>query len=308
MPPFAHRWRLTCPALATLATATLAACNRADAPDAYGTFETTEVVVSSEASGQLLTFTPAEGAALGAGTVVAVVDTSQLALEREQILAQRSASASRAGEVGQQIGVLEAQRDIAHRAYERTKRLYDQQAATAQQLDQTERDFRVLEQQIAAMRVQRRSAGYDVASGEARVAQIGDRIRRSQVRNPVAGTVLATYAKPGEFVQPGQPLYKVANLDSMLLRAYVTEPQLAQLRLGQQVEVTIDTGRDARRTLPGTVTWVSSEAEFTPTPIQTREERADLVYAVKIRVPNADGAVKIGMPADVKFPVATASR
>jgi HlyD family secretion protein len=295
-------------AAATLAAATLAACQRGETPDAYGTFETTEVVVSAETSGQLLQFTPTEGAKLEAGATVALVDTAQLALEREQILAQRSASASRAGEVGQQIQVLEAQRDIARRAYERTKRLFDQQAATAQQLDQAEREHRVLEEQIAAMRVQRRSAGYDVASGEARVAQIRDRIRRSQVRNPVAGTVLATYAELGEFVQPGQPLYKIANLDSMVLRAYVTEPQLAQVRIGQQVEVTIDVGRDARRTLPGTVTWVSAEAEFTPTPIQTREERADLVYAVKVRVPNADGAVKIGMPADVRLPVTTAAR
>jgi HlyD family secretion protein len=293
---------------AAVAAATLIACQRGDTPDAYGTFETTEVVVSAEASGQLLQFTPSEGQKLDAGAVVAVVDTSLLSLEREQILAQRSASASRAGEVGQQIAVLEAQRDIARRAYERTRRLHDQQAATTQQLDQTERDYRVLEEQIAAMRVQRRSAGYDVASGEARVAQIRDRVRRSQVRNPLAGTVLATYAKLGEFVQPGQPLYKIASLDSMILRAYVTEGQLARVRLGQRVEVTIDVGRDARRTLPGTVTWVSAEAEFTPTPIQTREERADLVYAVKVQVPNADGVVKIGMPADVKLPVATAAR
>ena len=126
--------------------------------------------------------------------------------------------------------------------------------------------------------------------------------------NPGAGTVLSTFAKAGEFVQPGQPLYRVASLDTLELRAYVAEPQLARVRLGQRAEVTIDAG-EARRRFPGTVTWVASEAEFTPTPIQTRDERTSLVYAVKIRVPNADGALKIGMPADVRFPpLATAGR
>jgi HlyD family secretion protein len=115
----------------------------------------------------------------------------------------------------------------------------------------------------------------------------------------VAGTVLAAYAHAGEFVQPGQPLYTIASLDTMTLRAYLTEPQLAQVRLGGTVQVTIDTGREERRVLPGTVTWVSAEAEFTPTPIQTREERADLVYAIKVRVANPEGMLKIGMPADI---------
>ena len=137
--------------------------------------------------------------------------------------------------------------------------------------------------------------------GASRVAQIEDMIRRSRVTNPVAGTVLATYARAGEFLQPGQPLYKIANLDSMVLRAYVAETQLAHVRLGAPAQVSVDVGPGQRRVLPGRVTWVSSSAEFTPTPIQTREERADLVYAVKIDVPNTGGIAKIGMPADVRF-------
>ena len=285
------------------------ACSRTAKPDAYGNMEATEVVVGAQAAGQLLSFTPVEGVRLPGGAVVGLVDTSQLALQRAQLTAQRSGTASRVNEVSQQIDVLEVQRVIAERTYERTRRLVAQEAATAQQLDQAERDYRVLVEQIQAARAQRQTAGQDVSSTTARVAQIQDQIRKSFVTNPIAGTVLATYAKAGEFVQPGQPLYKIANLDTMELRAYVTEPQLTHVRIGQTAQVSVDVAQDQRRTLPGTVSWVSSQAEFTPTPVQTRDERTNLVYAVKIRVPNSAGVLKIGMPADVRFTqTTTASR
>jgi HlyD family secretion protein len=288
-------------AAATLAAVSAAGCNRERDPDAYGNVEATEVVVGAETSGLLLWFAAAEGTALESGALVAVIDTTQLTLESDVIATQRAGSESRTREVAQQIRALEVQRDIARRTYERTQRLFDQQAATAQQLDQAERDYRVLVEQAGAARAQRQTVGQDVASADARVAQIRDRIRRSQIRNPLTGTVLATYAEAGEFVQLGQPLYKVADLDSMIVRAYLLEGQLAHVRIGEPAQVSIDIGADERRVLHGTVTWVSSEAEFTPTPIQTREERADLVYAVKIRVPNPDRLLKIGMPADVQF-------
>ena len=140
------------------------------------------------------------------------------------------------------------------------------------------------------------------------MAQIRDQIRKSRVLNPVAGTVLTTFVKRGEFVQIGQPLYKIANLDTIELRAYVTEPQLAHVKIGQPVQVSIDIGGEARRTLTGTISWVSSQAEFTPTPIETRDERTNLVYAIKVRVPNTGGMLKIGMPADVQLATVTASR
>ena len=281
------------------------ACRDGDEPDAYGNFETTEVVVSAEASGQLLWFTPDDGQQLSAGALVGVVDTTALALERNQILAQRGATSSRGSEVGQQLNALRVQHDIARRTYERTRRLFEDQAATAQQLDQAERDFKVLGEQINAAEAQRRTVGHDVQSTDARIAQINERIEKSRIANPVAGTVLAAYAKKGEVVQPGQPLYRVAAMDSMILRAYVTESQLANVRLGAPARVFIDVG-DARRPLTGTVTWISPQAEFTPTPIQTRDERKDLVYAVKIRVPNPSRLIKIGMPAVVRFAVASA--
>ena len=289
-------------AVLLLVAAPLAACHRGDEPDAYGNFEATEVVVSAESSGQLLWFTPDEGQRLEAGSVVGLIDTVQLALERERILSERGAGASRATEVSHQLTLLEAEREIAQRGYERTRRLHSEQAATAQALDQAEREYRVLGARIEATRAQRRTVEQDIATTGARLAQIEERLRKSRITNPQSGTVLTSYAEPGEFVQQGQPLYQIANLDSMELRAYVTEPQLSLVRIGQPAEVTIDVRGQDRKTLTGIVTWVSAEAEFTPTPVQTREERADLVYAVKIRVPNGGGAVKIGMPADVRFP------
>jgi membrane fusion protein YbhG len=291
------------------ALALVAACHRGQKPDAYGNFEADEVVVSAQTTGQLLWFSPTEGSQLRSGDAVALVDTMQLALERRQIMAQRDATGARANEVSEQIGVLDVQRDVALRNYERTKRLFEQHAATAQQLDQAEREYKVLIAQIEATRAQHTSVGKEASSSDARIAQIHDLIAKSLVKNPQPGTVLATYAKAGEVVQPGQPLYRIANLDTLTLRAYVTENQLAQVKLGSRVQVRVDRGGGGGSllTLPGVVSWVASKAEFTPTPVQTRDERADLVYAIKVLVPNPQGALKIGMPADLALTAPTSS-
>jgi HlyD family secretion protein len=321
----------------------VAACTRTTEPDAYGNVEATEVVVSSEVGGQLTTFPVEEGQTLTTGEKAGTVDPTQLTLQRQQAIAQRAAAASRLGEINSQVQALTAQRDsldaqraaavaqrnalqaqleIAQRNHQRMQRLFAQQAATSQQLDQAERDDRVLQDQIqaqdeqitaqvrqvaaqnaqiAAVQQQHRTGQTQVAAADAQVAQLDDRIRRTAVTNPSAGTVLVTYAKPGEIVQPGQPLYKIADVGTVDVRAYVTETQLASVKVGNQARVTLDVGDNQRQTLNGTVTWVSNQAEFTPTPIQTRDERADLVYAVKLRVPNHNGLLKIGMPVDVDF-------
>lgn len=282
-----------------LSIASLAACNRAHQPDAYGTFEANEVVVSAQTPGQLLSFTPVEGTQLDRGALVGLVDTAQLALQREQIAANGAATRARADEATRQIGVLDVQRAIALRAYERTQRLFSQKAATAQQLDQAERDYKVLLAQIAAAQAQRTSVTKDFASGQARLAEINETLGRSRIINPQSGTVLATFARAGEIVQPGTPLYRIADLDSLTLRAYISEKQLSAVRLGTQVRVNVDAGNGKTIPLPGRVDWISSKAEFTPTPVQTRDERADLVYAVKVLVANRQGLLKIGMPADI---------
>jgi HlyD family secretion protein len=284
------------------------ACHKEKPPDAYGNVEAVEVVVGAEASGRIEGFQVVEGQTLAAGAVVGAIETTPLALERRQLAAQRAAAASRLGEIAARIDTLEVQRKIASRAYERTRRLHAQQAATSQQLDQDEKAFKVLGEQIGTERAQAVTVRHDVEAAEARVAEIADRIEKGAIRNPVAGTVLATYARAGEVTQSGQPLYRIADLGTVEVRAYVVETQLTSVRVGQSAHVSVDVGGGRREVLTGTVTWVSSDAEFTPTPVQTREERADLVYALKIRVPNPGGILKIGMPADVDLLAQAASR
>jgi HlyD family secretion protein len=279
----------------------LVACAREDLPDAYGNFEATEVVVAAQLGGPVTRFSASEGAVVARGAITAVIDTTAFVLERQQLTAQRAAVLSRGGELGQQLRVLEVQRDIAERNWQRTQRLHAQQAATAQQLDQAEREHRTLLAQIEAIGASQRSVGMESQAVEARVSQARDRVSRATVVNPIAGTVLATYTREGEVVGPGQPLYKIAALDTLDLRAWVSGGQLAAVKVGQVVQVYVDTGPDSLTALPGMITWIASQGEFTPTPVQTRDERTDLVYAMKVRVANRDGLLKIGMPADVRW-------
>lgn len=287
--------------LALLLAAALSGCGK-ESPDAFGNFEATEIVVSAELGGQLLSFSAREGEQLAAGAVVGQIDTVALSLQREELSARRGAAGLRSNEAEAQIGVLQAQLATAEDAYQRTLRLYRAEAATAQQRDQTEGAVRVLRAQIRAARAGSGAAQEETGGAEARIAQLGEEIRKGTIVNPSSGTVLTSYVDAGEFVQPGQPLYRVARLDTLTLRVYVSGTQLAGLRLGEPVEVHVDSAGDQRRTLSGVVEWISSSAEFTPTPIQTRDERSSQVYAVKVRVPNPEGVAKIGMPADVDFP------
>ena len=251
-----------------LAAAALAGCGN-DEPDAYGNFEATEVTVAAEVGGRLLAFALEEGDRVGRDRVVGVVDTVPLALERDAVVARRAGAQARTREAGATLAALEVQRSIADRELARTERLLKQAGAR---------------QEVAAL--------------DAQIASIDDRLARSRIRSPLAGTVLARYVEPGEFVQPGQPLFKLASLDSLTFRAYVAQAQLTRLRLGQEVRVGVDRA-DSIVTLPGRVTWIASSAEFTPTPIQTREERADQVYAVKVTVANPEGRLRIGMPGEL---------
>lgn len=272
---------------------------RKEKPDAYGNFEAEEVVVSAELGGRLLSFGAAEGERLAAGAEVARIDTATLALQRQEIVAQRGASQARTTEAQAQIGVLRAQLVTAEREYARTLRLYRAEAATAQQRDRAEGEVRVLRERIRAAEATTGTVREEASGAESRLAQIEEQLGKSRVLNPIAGTVLATYVEPGEVVAGGAPLYKIADLDTLTLRAYVSGAQLAAVRVGGPVQVRIDAGKDRLETLPGRLSWVSSEAEFTPTPIQTADERADQVYAVKVRVPNRNGMLKVGMPGEV---------
>jgi HlyD family secretion protein len=283
-----------------LAALVLAACG-GEQPDAYGNFEATEVTVAAEVGGRLLAFTIEEGDRVARDSVVGLVDTVPLVLERQGLVARRAAAAARTREAGSNIGALEVQRTIADRELARTERLLRQSAATAQQGDQAEQGARVVREQLAGAHAAQSSARQEVAALEAQVASIDDKLARSRIRSPLGGTVLARYVEAGEFVQAGQPLFKLAALDSLTFRAYVSNAQLTQLKLGQEVTVGVDRA-DSIATMPGRVTWIASGAEFTPTPIQTRDERADQVYAVKITVANPDGRLRIGMPGELTIP------
>ncbi|HSM07861.1 MAG TPA: HlyD family efflux transporter periplasmic adaptor subunit [Gemmatimonadota bacterium] len=270
-------------------------------PDAYGNFEADEVTVSAEVDGRLLRYDVREGAELDAGTTVGLIDTTQTVLQLRELRAQLASARSATGRAGSEAGALEAELATAERDLARTERLYEDEAATAQQLDAAQMRVEVLRARLAAARSGTRGSGEQVEAIQAQVARLEDRLARSRVTNPVAGAVLASYAEAGEFVRTGQALYQVAALDTLSLRAYVDGARLSDLRVGQRVIVRYDVGPDEREAVPGILSWVASEAEFTPTPIQTREERTELVYAVKIRVANPDRRLKIGMPADVEF-------
>ena len=283
----------------------VAGCNRSKYDyDASGTFEATEIIVSSEATGRLVWFSVEEGDRLQAGQQAGLIDTLQLHLGKVQLMASRQAVDSRRLDISQQIAATQQQIATQQRERERTQRLIAVNAANTKQLDDIDAAIAVLEKQLAAQRESLQSGNRSV-SGEAeglaaQVASVEDRIARSCIASPIDGTVLVKYAEQGEFASTGAPLFKIADVDHMIMRAYVTSGQLTQLQIGRQVTVYTDFGDSGSRQYDGTVTWISDQAEFTPKTIQTKDERANLVYAVKIAVAN-DGYLKIGMYGDVNF-------
>jgi HlyD family secretion protein len=299
----------------------LAGCSESAPPDAHGNFEADEVTVSSEVDGQLLRFTVEEGDRLPAAPlgraapeavlprpeqaersgVVGLVDTTRLSLQRRELRARRQSVRSRMRSVRAEVDVLAEQLRAARRELERMRTLRQGDAATARRVDRAEDEVRVLEKRIDATRTQTASLRSEIEAINERIAQVNERIQKSRILNPIAGTVLTTHVEKGEVVRAGEPLYTIAALDTLTLRAYVSGAQLSSVRIGQQARVLFDDGPESQQARPARVTWVADEAEFTPTPIQTKEERVDFVYAVKLRVPNPDGALKIGMPGDVVF-------
>lgn len=295
------------------------ACNR-NTPkfDASGTFEVDEVIVSAEQNGKLLSFNVAEGQAIPAQQVVGIIDAENLSLQKEQIQASIDALHDKTADVRPQVKLLQEQLDVQqsqlnNMLHERTRieNLLKQDAATGKQLDDMNSQIEVLQRQMDVTRqqinvqmtntsTQNRTVLSEKKPLEKRVAQLSDQINKAQIINPVGGTVITKYAEPGEVTAAGKALYKIANLDTLTLRAYITGTQLPQIKLNQTVKVMIDSGANAYREYPGTITWVSDKAEFTPKTIQTKEERANLVYAIKVRVKN-DGYLKIGMYGEVLF-------
>lgn len=272
--------------------------------DATGTFETTEVLVSAEASGRLLYFDIEEGMLLKAGEEVGVVDTVQLYLKKLQLEASIKSVEEQRPDILKQVAATKEQISAAQRERNRVANLLKVGAANQKQLDDAEDQLEVLRKQLVAQNStlsnSHQSLTWQSSSVGIQVAQVEDQLKKCHITSPITGTVLAKYAEVGELTAMGTPLFKVADTEQMYLRAYITSEQLSQVKLGQKVTVFSDYGTDEHKQYPGVVTWISDTSEFTPKTILTKNERANLVYAVKIAVHN-DGLLKIGMYGGVEF-------
>ncbi|WP_434547402.1 HlyD family secretion protein, partial [Parabacteroides goldsteinii] len=290
--------RLNSYTLIATALLSLAACNRGDGDfDATGTFEATEILVSSEANGKIMELNIEEGDRLDAGALVGYVDSTQLYLKKMQLSAGLRSVDIRKPDIRKQIAALEQQIATARTEQQRMENLVKAKAGNQKQVDDIVNNIKYLQKQLDAQysTLNKTTGGAD-AEAEGilyQIMQLDDQLQKSRIVNPQAGTVLVKYAEPGEVTAAGKPLYKIADTDLLYLRAYITSDQLSTLKQGQTVRVFADYGENDRREYPGTITWISDKSEFTPKGIQTKDERANLVYAIKIAVKN-DGYLKIG--------------
>ena len=283
----------------------MSSCNRTGMQyDASGTFETQEVIISAETPGKILELNIQEGAEIKEGDILGVIDTMQLYLSKLQLKTSIKAVTSRKTNVNTQIAVLQEQLATAQKEKQRIEKLLQASAVNRKQLDDVNAQIAVLERQIAAQRSAMESGNSSISEEssvlEIQIAQLDDKLKKSYISSPINGTVLVKYAEKGEMAAPGKALFKVANTDEMILRAYVSASQFTQLKIGQELSVFADFGEKDTREYKGAVTWISEKAEFTPKTVQTRDERDNLVYAIKVRVKN-DGYLKIGMYGGVKL-------
>jgi HlyD family secretion protein len=279
-----------------------ASCGTEAEFDAQGTFEATEVVVSSEATGRILNFEVEEGMAVETNQMVGAIDSVQLHLQRKQLVAQQSALLGSRPDVKKQVAALREQIAKQNEELRRVENMLKDGAATKKQKDDIEAQIKILERQLDAtlstLDKNTSTINNNSAALEAQIAALDDRISKCRIISPIGGTVLVKYAEAGELASVGKPLMKIADLDNIYLRAYFTSDQLAKVNLGDEVKVVADFGGEERYDYTGRVAWISSESEFTPKTIQTKDSRANLVYAVKIAVEN-DGRLKIGLAGEV---------
>ncbi len=279
-------------------------CNKNTGYDATGIFEATTVTLSSETSGKILSVNVEEGDSISLGETVAVIDTTLLVLQQKQIDSQRLSVENSSPDIAAQAAALRTQ--ISHQKHEceRFGRLLSDGATTQKQYDDAQAQLKMLQGQLDALlstlKNSRSSISDNTVALQYQTEQLTEQIAKSTIVAPLTGTVLVKYAEPGEFATPGRPICKIANLSDIYLRSYFTASQLADIKIGQKVTVIADFGGDEQYEYPGTITWIAQESEFTPKSIQTRDSRANLVYAVKVAVKN-DGRLKLGQYGEVRL-------
>lgn len=275
-----------------------------DLYDASGQFEATEVFISAETNGVIKKLDIEEGQQLNAGQYVGFIDSTQLYLTKQQLQAQVKAVLSKQPDIAAQLSSLQEQLQQAKRERDRLQNLVTHKAAPQKQLDDANSQVQIIEKQIKAQKstlsINSSSLEQETLPLQAQIKQLNDQLKKCKIINETAGTVITKYAEANEMATIGKPLYSIAYLDTITLRAYITGTQLSQIKLNQKVKVLVDETEDNYKEYQGVIEWISDKAEFTPKTIQTKEERSNLVYAVKISVPN-DGFLKIGMYGEVKF-------
>jgi len=291
--------------MAIAVAAVFASCNNSESDfDAAGAFESVETIVSTESSGTIMQLNVEEGQTLQPNQFIGYVDSVQLYERKEQLVAQIASTTSQIPDIPVQVAALQSQLDEAKKNQDRMNSLFKQNAATQQQVDDANTQVDMLNKQIEAQKsslgISSNTIEKQVAPLQRQIDQLDDQLRKCKIVNPIHGTVLTKYAEDHEIVTPGKALYKIAETDTLILRAYVTGSQLSEVKLGQTVTVRTDKGAKQYGKYRGIVYWISDKSEFTPKTIPTKDERADLVYAVKVRVIN-DGYLKIGMYGEVKF-------
>lgn len=268
--------------------------------DAYGNFEATEYIVSSETSGKIIEMKIEEGYEVTTSKPFGLVDTTILSIKKLQLTTTYQKLNAQISQIGTNIEIYKTQKSVAEREFARIKMMMTDNAATQKQHDDIEGQIQVLDRQINNSKAQYSSIEADKINLDAKVNELDDQLKRSLLISPIAGVVLEKYVEQGELTNAGKAVIKVANLKEMILRAYISGNQLPNVKIGQKVKVLIDKDSKTNTELDGTVSWISNTSEFTPKIIQTKEERVNLVYAIKVMVPN-NGEIKIGMPGEVKF-------
>jgi HlyD family secretion protein len=287
--------------LIIIAAIVLAGCrNNSDNADAYGNFEATEIIVSSETNGRILEFDSAEGSDVEKGSEIAFVDTTLYHLQKAEIDAGMKSVRTRISSVSAQNDILSQQIENIKINISRIEKMLKEDAATQKQYDDLTGQVAVLQKQIAANNIQKTSVASELSVYESKKATLNEQVVRSIIKSPVKGTVIEKYSEAGEVTAAGKPLVKIADLSTIRLKVYVSGAQLGSVKIGQQCSVRVDKGKKEYSTFSGTISYISGKAEFTPKIIQTKEERVTLVYAVTIDVKN-DGTLKSGMPGEVIF-------